>query len=491
MSKELAIKWPKFLPKKNVERTLSFFKDLLLITEDIEASDGSREEGKQYEVLSGEELVRLLFSENLQCYVETVQSMPLLEELKGLAKQVFSSDLGQVIALQFENSKRSTRWIISSKSYGQAAPTRDWLVELRGSMKHAGVGTPNTAGAMGQALMKKAWKETYGNDWYLHRHYRPNRPDSRWLTNTRIGARSDVEDTDKQYEAIFEVDKKNAYASAACLLPSGPTYGIMYGIVDGMKMYYVECVVEIHEPLDLGPFPVRKLGMEENIYPREPGIYQTTLWHNEVENTRSTKKCTVHLGDGLGWMETTTDMACWVDLVSKLRETAPNDFIKDIIKRAIVAGLGRFGMSDVLYRLISEEERIEKGGLESDTLVEGDYGVVYDWWRRKTIDPHPQTMPHWYSWVLACLRGWMYEEALPYAQKKQLVAINTDAFFVEGDADVEQYRKVAEEVATGDFRIKSYREMRTPHLRHFIGVTEDGEPYRREPGVKKKKERRE
>lgn len=472
MEFEPAILWPKYLGKP-VERTLACFEGGLLLDE-FEAT---------WEPQSAEELVSLLFENNLQCYVRQVHTMDYIDGLKELATTSYATEDGKVIALTFANKRRSTRWIISSSSYGKRVPDREWLRLLRKDMDYAGVGTPNTAGAMGQALMKKAWRETYGEEWYLHRHQRPNRIQSRLLHDTRVGARSETTDFEATYEDSIQIDKKNAYAAASEELPTGPAFAIVYGQVEDMKMYYVRATVSIVETLPLGPFPLRRKNQdEENVYPTCPGDYDTWLWHNEIANSRKAG-CIVKIHNGMGWLETTTDMACWVRLMEKLRDNAPTERCKDLMKLAIVAGLGRFGMSDLCYELISEAQRLAGDKDPSDRLAEGTMGMMTDWWVRATVDPRPQTMPHWYGWILACLRGWIYEEALPYAQSEHLVAIDTDAIYVAREADISQYK--TEHVTTGDFRIKSYQRLQTPAKRHFEGIDADGKPYSKRPGKKR------
>lgn len=469
---EKALLWPRFIGKP-VERTLACFDGGLLLDE-YEAT---------WEPESADELVTLLFENNLQCYVRQVQTMNFIEDLKELAQKSYATEKGEVIALRFMNKKRSTRWIISSTSYGQRVPHREWLRGLRADMTHAGVGTPTTVGAMGQALMRKAWKDTYGEEWKQHRHQRPNRIQSRILHDTRVGARSETIDTTATYRDAIEIDKKNAYAAAAELLPTGHTFAVVYGAVSEFIMYYCRCTITITAPLVLGPFPLRRNDQtEENVYPTQPGTYESWLWHNEVENSRKAG-CTVKIHNGMGWLETTTDMSCWVRIVEKLRDNAPNERCKDLMKLAIVAGLGRFGMSDLCHELISEAQRLAGDTDSSDRLAEGSMGMLTAWWVRSSIDPAPQTMPHWYGWILACMRGWIYEEALPYAQREHLIATNTDAIYVTADADISKYQK--ETVKTGEFRIKSYQKLQTPAKRHFEGIDSEGKNYSRRPGKKR------
>src|SRR5437763_110706 len=213
--------WPRYMSKPT-ERTLAYFHQGLLITE----------YGVMYEPDDFSDFVNYLFGNNLLCFVQQVQTFPWLEPAVPLS-DTFCTSKGDAIDIRFTGQGRSTRWVVSAATWGLAFSDREekkivfpslrWLQTLREAMTHASVGTPNTAGARGQALMRKAWKDEWGvgewveteqgrkqvGGWKAHRHQRPSAPACRVMQETRIGARCDVTDTSKEYEQALEIDMKN------------------------------------------------------------------------------------------------------------------------------------------------------------------------------------------------------------------------------------------------------------------------------------------
>jgi len=140
----------------------------------------------------------------------------------------------------------------------------------------------------------------------------------------------------------------------------------------------------------------------------------------------------------------TRDNARFAELMTTLRDSAP-DQIVDWIKLAIVASIGRHGSSWLSTTLVPEGEQ-SPGDLEA-----GWGGLVYDWYIHSAMSHIPETMQHWFSYTLMQCRLALYKEALPYAEKKQLLATNTDGIFVSEEADVSGY--IDKQEAKGNRRV--------------------------------------
>jgi hypothetical protein len=481
---QMPLLWPRYIEKKQQQRTLAYFKNFLLVTE----------HGLRIEVLDLETFKNQLFAHNLLVSVESVPLFPFLEEALGKEHvKTHCTEEGIAIGIVFTGQRRSTRWVVSSKSWGYQFVSSDMLAEIRATFTHCQVGTANTAGALGQKLMREAWKREYGlpqyeagecinEGWKGHRHQRPNKMACDCLQAHQTGARSDTFDTINEFDIAFEIDRKNAYAAAFLEQPTGHCFRITSGPSPAMLKYFVRCTIEIKERLVLGPFPIRiKDGKNDRpVYPTQPGIYETWGWNDEVTLARS-KGCMVVCHEGYGWYEVSRDMECWVRLMSWLRETAPTREVEQHIKHAIVAGIGRFGMGDTRYELIAEEQV----DLEKDKLAEGENALAYGWFVHATVEERPMTMPHWFSHTLMQCRIALYKEMLPYAEREQLIATNTDAGIVRADADISAYpQKGTPGIQTGVFSVKTLLNVTTPAARHLEAIdARTGERISKRPGI--------
>lgn len=455
---EWALLWPRYIEKKWASRTLATFNPSpgLIRTED----------GTEYHPTDFTSFIITLFDYNLLTFIDGFENFPYLDECLSRGAYIPCTELGRPIAIRLKGPRGTTRWIVNASGWGCDEPTAAWLRELREVMAYAGVGTQTTPGATGQALMRRAWKEAYGEEgWKGHRHQRPPRIACHQIETTTNGARSDTIEMGTSFELAWEVDRKNAYGKCLEQLPSGPTYRIFKGRTEGWASYYVRCKVVITSPMVLGPFPVRVRDETRKrdykpVFPTLPGEYITWLWKEEIEQARA-EGCLVETYEGWGWLEFTNDFQPFVDLMTQLRDDAP-EHIAPYIKKFLVAAIGRFGMPDGLHVLVPEDQ-----AGPDDVCLCGNDGIMYDWFVHWIPDKYPTTMPHWFSFILMQCRLALYEMARPYAESEQLISTNTDAVIVKAGADVAGFPEYGQPVKTGQWRKRLLHEVVVPAPRHL------------------------
>jgi hypothetical protein len=471
-----AFLWPRYIEKKWQERKLSIF--------DCTTNTFYEEDGQVTAVSTPLMFIISCFERNMLTFIDDFRHFPYLDECLARGAYVPCTELGKPIAIRLKGPRGTTRWIVNVGAWGCEKLSVGWLRDMREMYSYMGVGTQSTPGALGQAEMRRVWKEEYGDGWKKHRHQRPPGIACKQIQEASTGARSDTIAMQQSFETAWEIDAKNAYGHAARKVPTGYTYRVLPGgpeQVEGYETYFVRCHVLIHDSLKYGPFPIRRtseFGQQIPDYPTEPGAYVTWLWREEVELARA-RGCVVFTHEGWAWEEWTEELTPFVDLMTRLRDEAPTEFIASQVKGALVAALGRFGMPAGLHVLVPEDQATP------DDLPLAINGEALNWFVQWKPDPQPVTMPHWFSFILMKCRLSLFEQAEKYAISEHLIATNTDAVIVTPDADVSAYPDRGQQIETGQWRKRLLHEVVVPAPRHL----ESKEKWVT-PGVPEKKRRR-
>lgn len=415
MDESIPLLFPKYIEKRWKDRTLAYFleQQLTLETGDIHIIDDFST------------FVEKVFSLNLLTFTLSLPTFPYLQQVLALGDDVYCTQQGRPLGIRLKGRNHTTRWIISAQSWGAVSLSPAWLQELRDVYCLTNVGTQSTPGALGSAVFRQSFKDTYGLTWKAQRHRRPPQPYCDMITQESSGARSEVIQLGVQFDLAYEVDRHNGYGAA--LLegqPTGRTYRVIGSSTAGYLFFFVQCRIIIKEPLLLGPFPVR-VGTKTQrhpVFPTQPGQYETWLWGEEIAVCQAEGLEVTILG-GLGWKESTHDFLPVVERLARLREEAPPE-LAGYFKLALVAFIGRLGMPGERYSLVSGDHR---GPAD---VAACDAGIAYDWWIHQDTDSYPQSMPHIFSHTLMLCRLALFEKARLYAQQEQLIATNTDACIV-------------------------------------------------------------
>lgn len=441
------IMWPGWIAEQFVNRDLAYYREGVLYLE-----SGQRfflhKEGHSGNAVQGQDFVSFIdhiFVHNLLTFVDNL--LTCFPDESVMYGETLCNEHGERIVTVFHGRKNTTRLIVEISGWGYAphSDITEVLREMRDFYRWGQVGTPPTSGACGQLWFKKGFKELHGQEWFQHRHKRPNGTCVSDIRAHQIGARNDlfVSPTEVVLE-FLEIDEKNAHAAAAALLPTGPEYKILCGEVEGFATYFVECEVTIHESFgNIGPFPFRVADGHGTrvVYPTVPATYNTWLWKEECEASEQ-RGCTVKRYDGWGWKTLTDDFAYIVQFIEWLRDNAPSEHIAKKVKHALVAGFGRFGLPEWKFVLTDEETDIHTASIGIGAM---------DWCVKRLEDTHPTSMPHWFAYILMRCRLALYLEMIKHAEE-ELLASDTDAFYVRRTAI--QYPGPNDPVHTGDWRVK-------------------------------------
>ena len=450
--------FPGFIPAIWKNRTLAMYDGLQIITE----------HGTSSTPQSFYEFCTAVFTDDLLTFVESILDFSWLDQAIETGGIVFCTPKGIPTALQLHGKKNKhhcTRWLIQSSAWQQFKPTERLLTRLRMLFDYCGVGTANTPGALGMQLQKRALYETYGDQVVFHRHPLPPYRCVEDLRAMSTGARSDLlVETTQIFDTVYELDMKIGYGAAFVEQPSGPSIPHRGQFLEQYATYVSHCTIDILDPLPLGCFPVRtQVGKETRIeYPREVGRYQTFLWKEEIDKALQ-MGCGALRGPGWGWLSMTRDNARFVEMMTELRDNAPEPIV-DWLKLAIVAGIGRHGCSWESSFLVPEGEQSE-GDIEAAW-----HGLVYEFYVHSAMLRVPESMQHWFSYTLMKCRMFLFEAALPFARLGQLLATDTDGIYVSEDAEVEAFIEKHKAYGTraGTWRKTTLSHVQFPALRHLI-----------------------
>ena len=462
--------FPGFIPRIWKNRTLAFFDGVNLV----------HEGGGSCIPVNFADLCSYIFNDDLLTFVESILDLPFLDTAMEQGAIVFCTPKGVPTALQIHGKKdkhHATRWLIQSSAWQQFTPDKQLLERLRMLFDYCGVGTANTPGALGLQLQKRALYEQYGDDVVMHRHPLPPYRCVEDMRAFSSGARSDLlVETTQMFDVVYELDMKIGYGAAFIEQPDGLTIPHVGQFLEQYATYVSHCTIDIFAPLPLGCFPVRvQSGKETSIeYPTQPGRYETFLWKEEIDLALA-QGCGAHRGPGWGWLQMTRDNQRWVELMTELRDNAPPEIV-DWLKLAIVAGIGRHGCSWESCFLVPEGEQ-QEGDIEASW-----HGLAYDYYVHYGMLRIPEAMQHWFSYTLMKCRLLLFQAALPFAIRGELLATDTDGIYVCGNANVDDIidKRNAYGERAGTWRKTKLTNVQFPALRHLVSDQKI-----KQPGIKK------
>lgn len=158
--------YPLFVEYKHTWRRLALWSGSTLITE----------EGVPIDLSSYEQFKEVLFDCELLLFVPSLPDFPYFNDmiLDENAQVTASPKDHEAINARIQQGKCS-RWIVqvdrwplelSKKDAEKPKKAIDYLQKMKLAYSHCDVGTKPTPGSLGQALMRKSWKEQYpGRGW--------------------------------------------------------------------------------------------------------------------------------------------------------------------------------------------------------------------------------------------------------------------------------------------------------------------------------------
>lgn len=449
--------WPKFIEEKYICRTLAYCQNDVLY---LEPDHLGKVVGIPFPD-DGLALVAALFTHNLLCFVSSLA--PYYVAIRKYGGHICCNEDGLATSARIKATNGTTRWLVCSSQFEYAVPSLDMLTELRRLFDHAGVGTLNSFGSVGSAVMRRAWKGAFGTPkytqdddgtrtlvdagWLAHRHQRPPSFACADFYAHSTGARSELLTTLQEFSSLIEIDEKNSYLDKLRELPTGRTVRFLWGKVKNFAAWVGHCVITIKEKLNYGIFPFRASPDEPTRYPTEPGSYSTWAGNRTIDLCLR-EGCDVAIHDGWGWYALSQEPGAIVELASLLRDSAPDRRTEDLFKICIVAGIGCLGMRPEYYELVEKKlDATDRPALTDDGFQSTQY-------IHKIQDTRPASMPHWMQYALEGCRLKLYEMARPFVEAEFAVATNTDAVYVRPEAqpmiDLMQIKKKSDRRETGD-----------------------------------------
>jgi len=403
--------WPAFRDSKPREKTLAIWNttENYLINEQQET----------YRPHDYNDLVNYLIATQTDLYANDLIDCHWLDVAVADEKTTVMATPGQnVIGVSAKREKNRTAWIGQARSWFPAMRVGDsFLHALRAVFEHIGYGTYTTPGSLGQRI----WRASHIGSPVS----RPNIALRKKLLDNLIGGRVDTFETNVRYNTLYEIDMKSAYASMCTSLPYGTATRIMAGSVVSYATWYCECKITIPFTLPFGPFAIRKDSLH-NSYPDQPGTYRAWIWRNEYERALQAG-CSIDILSGWGWDSMDNRASIWANEMQRLRVSAP-EYIADVVKKCIVAAIGRHGMQPYSYELIDYTIATEE---DLSVLSQGEHPIT-NWYLRKKEEKENSNLTHWYAYIMAACRCALYDRML--AEKEagnRIIASNYDAIYLE------------------------------------------------------------
>ena len=414
--------FPQYVPKttRPLDRKLFFLENYRLYDE----------KGELFRMVATyEEFIGCIFRHNCLIVVnDFLVSFPFIDEcVHDKLSEVVCNKNGVVSSIRIRRSNITT-WIITPKTwdYNDEDPYA-FLLELRHVFDHFNIGVFPTPSSLGYNLMLLSWKENG-----LLRHSVANGFASEFISKHRVGGRADTPGLGEEYDVASMYDLSSAYCAFFASQPCGTTIGFRRTPHD-LKNWFARCTIRIKRELPLGPFPVREHTSRGRLYyPTSVGTYESYLWSSQVDDVIASG-CNVSIEGGFGWRETTNDTIFWCrDIFLKriAAEVAGDRSLVKYVKQCTVAAIGRHGAGNVFYNLVPEEEATDE-----DVHVSYD-GKSYAYFVRRRESRDNANMIHWNTVAIMETSRALYNFALPYAERDELIATNYDAVFTKDKENV-------------------------------------------------------
>lgn len=307
------------------------------------------------------------------------------------------------------------------------------LKHIKAVCVDVGVGIQSSPGALGAALMHKRWNEK--------KVTRPPNGCRKAMLDNLVGGRVEFPREAKRLPEVVELDLRSAYASCSYDLPVGTTVYVpdsdTHGgdfLCDRFPSWYARCTVDVRTSLRLGIFPVQNAGNELHaakwIFPKGAGTYEAWLWREEWLDCIAAG-CQVTVHEAYAWEHISNGLQPWVDEMEALRyayEANEEPVRASMVKRAIVAAIGRFGIAPEKRTLVSRA-----------AARKGDTPLVYqkspvpfsDRWIHVEHEENCEAPIHWHSHILMLCRRKLYYRGLEELEDgNELIGQNFDALYL-------------------------------------------------------------
>lgn len=475
-------RWPAYdLPDNDEPRLLAIWND--------EGGYLTTEEGEVIYYTDPENFIYWITENRVYLFVERLMTQKGLKEpfndiSRDERSRTYCTRTGGVVGIYIKS--RYSSWIIDKRvwDYGESDSDSDFLRTIRLAYRFNGryAATP---GSLGERKLRETLPKGT-------KYSRPNTMLRTVLLSNKVGGRSDTVEEKKHYGELYEEDINGAYPDASCetIDPSehhirfGTTYSLISKeFLSKFFSYFVQATVSIPSTLRIkfGPLAVRDKDGRLH-YPTQPGhIFEGWWWREELERAISAgMEVTVH--HGYGWRHSSNWMMEWAVKMYKLRQSIGDEKVATLIKKEMVACIGRMGMAPEQLTLVDKEHR--KDGDIPVIIPDANAfeSSISDYYIHIEPDPDSNRLTHINSYIVMKTRCVLYDRIIAHMESEnEVVASNYDAVYTRYPSKVSE--KVGIELGYWKRHVISQAYIYGP--RSIKGVR-DGVPIDKRPGVKKK-----
>lgn len=305
-----------------------------------------------------------------------------------------------------------------------------------------GTGDQPSPGALGASKQYEMWKGKVVTR-------PPNRCRNILLKNL-VGGRVEYRSGYELPGTVYELDLRSAYASCCQQVPVGSTVYVPMDsdrggdwLCDRFPTWYARCEITITQKLPVGPFAIRAESGQW-AFPTEEGTYTAWLWKEEWLNCVAVG-CDVLVQEGYAWEKLSNGLEEWVEFMEGLRfkyEDEGRIDMANLVKRCIVAAIGRFGL-DPKKRTMIRECDSRKG--DTPIIYKHGWAPFSDTYMR--IEPENDCCApvHWHSYILMLCRQKLYiRQCEEVEDGNEIIGANFDALYLAQPSKRTTGRRIGE-----------------------------------------------
>lgn len=376
-----------------------------------------------------EDVLVYLSSRPQICFVESLTSTRvfsiLLRCVSNPAYSVFCNNRGVPLVVRVPVG-RSSSWIVPISSWDLPAEIESLYVIER-TLDHIGLGSSPTPSSLGRKAMRYVYQLHK-----LKRHTCMPLACEKFVHIHGFGGISVTKHIGSTFSEVSQLDVSSKYLAEFIEVdfPDGtPEWFTETDDLKDFSTWFARVRITIRKSLPLGIFPVRRSD-HSVYYPVKKGVYDTYIWKETADIAR--EWCDVTTFEGWGWHKMTRDNSEWAIWLYKKKLSSPDAEVERKVKKIAVAGIGSLGRDRESYILSAScEKNNEDRGIYCLPMCIGNNPI--DLYIVPDFNQWYGLMGHWQKYCVASSNNDVRSFALPFAEKGDLILIETDGIFVKGE----------------------------------------------------------
>ena len=446
-------RWPKIrrLPKVDVSRELGYWS----AEHDCVVLRSTEVTGEVIAYTSADEFISTITSRRIMIFVKDLMDINEFAHLDELLKSRFVhpcvTRTGSVPLLYIKR-RYASHIIMRSTWDGDIYHRPDFkFLDTMSRVFEVNGRIASTPGALGERkIIETLPRDEEGN---ICKYNRPSTMLRTKLLENKIGGRADTLESRREYGVLYEEDINSAYpyCSQLTIDPSETpkTFGSSDSLVDDKflsKFYSYYAEIDFTLPLGVppprfGPLPLR--GDDGHLfYPVDTGkLYHGWYFKEEIDIARNLGY-EVLVFRGWGWRKSSNWLSEWANKMYSLKVSLSSEpAVQGIVKREMVAAIGRFGMAPETLKLVSEDE-YRKGDLP--IVIQGagaEDQKTSKWFIRVEPNPEANNLTHINAYIVMRCRVELLQRMLEEESSgNRIVASNYDAYYTASSSTLTERR---------------------------------------------------